>query len=58
VTTADLARERAAWPEWMVDEYEERAALVQYGCKVAREESERMAHEMVKAREPARTEEG
>lgn len=38
------------WPTDLVEEWSERAALIEDGCKVSREESERMSYEQLKHR--------
>jgi hypothetical protein len=44
----------ALWPADLREEWDERAALVQDGCRVSREESERIAYEQLRHRAPMR----
>jgi hypothetical protein len=55
VNSADVLRAVARWPRDLRDDWEERAALIEDGCKVSREESERRAFELLKHRVPLKT---
>jgi hypothetical protein len=52
VTHSELLAIVAAWPFELRDLFEERASLVADGCRVTREESERLAFEMLADRAP------
>lgn len=39
-----------SWPADLAEEWLERAAIIEEGCKVSRAEAERMAFEMLKPR--------
>ena len=40
----------ATWPEWKREDFEERAAIIQYGAVCNRDLAERFAFEMLKDR--------
>ena len=51
---ASPADEVKAWPPELREEWEERAAIIEDGCRVTREEAEHMALEQLRPRAPLR----
>jgi hypothetical protein len=52
VSHAELLATVRRWPPELFELWDERAALVADGCRVSREESERLAFEMLKHKAP------
>lgn len=53
MTHAQMLAEVAAWPEPLRADWEERCALIQYGCRCGREESEVRAYQLLRPLRPA-----
>lgn len=51
---ARVITEVARWPESLRSDFEERAALIEDGCKVTRATSERMAFDLLKKHAPVK----
>jgi len=54
MTRAGILASVARWPADLREEWEERAAIIEDGCRVSREESERRAFDVVGAKVPMR----
>lgn len=56
----DAQREakRRRWPAWALEEFEERAAIMEYDGKLRRDDAEREAHDLVAAKGRARRDAG